>query len=170
VNTGHAAQRTTEIMNPVILATRETFGLMLDCNIEKMGVALLDSSEGELDVMATIELTGETNGKICLRFPRQTAFGVVSRLIEIEPEEIDELVCDSIGELANVIGGGTKSKLDQFVLKLGLPQVMTGRTARHFFSESSSPLCLSYNSEIGPFFISFAFDDAASEMRVAQAV
>lgn len=167
MNNGQAAQRTTEILNPVIQATRETFELMLNCAIEKVGVSLLEATDEQDDILATIALTGETNGSICLQFPRQTAFGVVERLVQIEPEEVDDLVCDCIGELANVIGGGTKSKLQQFALTLGLPQIVRTRSLRNCFAHEAQPLCLSYNSGLGPFHIAFAFD---SEVEANSAV
>ena len=151
------AQLTTHIINPVLQATRETFEMMLGGAIVKreLGLYTADSSGDELS--ALIGLTGQVTGAICLNFPAATARQVVSRLVDSPGENFDALLSDSVGELANMVGGGTKDKLRQYRLQLGLPVLSRQRYSEMAFPACVQPLEVKFDSEFGPFSIAFGF-------------
>jgi len=109
------------------------------------------------DITSVICLSGTTNGSICLSFPKQTAFEAVNRMLEMMPTEIDELVCDAVGEFSNVVGGSAKDKMKDPSMNLGLPNVIYGENHHIEFPSSAKPMYVKYDSDIGPFMVLFGF-------------
>lgn len=77
-----------------------------------MGVQCLPSevepsSERET-IAAVIGLAGAMSGCLVLQCGLQAAMAVASRLIGVEPRELDEMVRDAIGEVANMVAGAWK--------------------------------------------------------------
>jgi chemotaxis protein CheX len=78
------------------------------------------------DVTSIIGLSGFVTGSIAFSVTRDGAMAILQRMTGIEATEIDELVCDCVGEMANMIAGRAKVELAPFALTLGLPQVING--------------------------------------------
>lgn len=151
------ANITASIANPVLEATIEAFDIMLGCSVTKKELQLKTRETPFNDITAVICLSGTINGSICMSFPKETAFETVNRMIEIMPEEIDELVCDAVGEFANVVGGSAKDKMKDPNMNLGLPNVIYGPGHHIEFPSSASPMYMEYDSDIGPFMVLFGF-------------
>ncbi len=75
---------------------------------------------------ATIHLAGEWKGALALECGRNEARAFAARFLSIEPpENVDDMVRDVLGELANMIGGNLKCVLAGG-LKLSMPSVVDG--------------------------------------------
>ncbi len=148
---------TAEIVNPVILAAVETFEIMMECRAARESMRLKDPSETFSPVTAVIGLSGTASGSICLSFARETALGAVKRLLDMDVTEMTGIVSDAVGELANVIVGCAKDKLKDMELDMGLPNVITGENVHIDFPSNSSPICIQFSSDIGPFMICCGF-------------
>ncbi|MBL4883240.1 MAG: chemotaxis protein CheX [Planctomycetaceae bacterium] len=154
---------TASTINPVdavLDATAEAFEIMLSCSVTKLELQAQTWDTSFNDITAVIALTGTINGTICLSFPKQTAFEAVNRMVGILPDEIDALVCDAVGEFANVVGGSAKDKTNDPTMKLGLPNVIHGEDHHIEIPSSASPVCVEYDSDIGPFMVLFGFSGA----------
>lgn len=151
------ASLTTEIVNPVIQSTLETFDLMMDVRCWKKGLALLTPETPYYAVSAVISLTGRVAGSLCLSFDRTTAFGAVKAMLDMDIDEVNGLVCDTVGEFANVIAGNAKDKVTELDLEIGIPNIIRGENHRIEFPSSCQPFCADFDSDIGPFRIMFGF-------------
>jgi len=75
---------------------------------------------------ATIHLAGDWKGALALECGRKQACAFAARFLSIEePEKVDDVVRDVLGELANMIGGNLKCVLAGG-LTLSMPCVVDG--------------------------------------------
>jgi chemotaxis protein CheX len=83
------------------------------------------SPEGDR-LTATIHLAGEWRGALALECEYKQACAFAARFLSMsQPEIVDDLVRDVLGELLNMIGGNLKCVLAGG-LKLSLPSVVDG--------------------------------------------
>lgn len=82
-----------------------------------------------------ITLSGDIQSTIALRFPTDLAFACSNALLGMQPTALDENVTDVVAEMANMVAGGAKERLQNSNLTLGLPFVVTG--AGHHVSFSA---------------------------------
>jgi chemotaxis protein CheX len=153
----NVASATVQIVNPIITATLQVFETMLGCTATRKEIASGHDKIPWNQVTAVIGLSGLATGSICLSMPRRTAFSAVHRMIDERVTEVNPLVCDTVGEFANVIAGKAKDSIKDMQLELGLPNVIAGETYAIQFPTRSFPMYVTFTSEIGPFIIAFGF-------------
>jgi len=101
---------------------------MCGLEVEPQGDGSEADISGDGAVVAVISLVGDVEWSIHLGLPRDTAIGVTSQFFGFEiPFDSDDMG-DAVGELANIIAGDVKAKLDTRGLKveLSLPSVVRG--------------------------------------------
>lgn len=152
---------TAAYINPVILATRKVFETMLECTPKRTGLSLKESTVEKLVVSAVIGISGNATGTIIVRLSRQAAFAVLDRMVGVEASEINSDVCDAIGELTNMIAGAAKARMSELNLSISIPNIISGEDHEVFYPSNVEPICLSYESEIGPFAIEVGFTSLA---------
>jgi chemotaxis protein CheX len=111
---------------------------------------------------AAIQLAGGWNGAILLECGGLQARRFTGRFLSSEPRAAaDDVVCDMLGELVNMIGGNLKAVLTPGI-HLGMPTVME--------ADRGVPLermevreRLSFQSSDGPFWVSVLVPLGASE-------
>jgi chemotaxis protein CheX len=114
-------------VNPFVMSTIETLKKMLNIEGKAGKLSLKDSTSHSYDVTGVIGLTGEAAGSICLSFPLEVAFKVVSALLGTQVTTMGDDVTDGIGELVNIVAGNAKQYLSHFNLSISLPKVVVGK-------------------------------------------
>lgn len=112
----------------IIHSTQEIFSSMIMLDVipgepfSREREILQDSISG------IIGLAGTTKGLLAIHLPKPVALAVTTAFLGMDVEEIDEDVCDAIGELANMLGGSLKSALDPKGndIKLSMPSAIHG--------------------------------------------
>ena len=122
-------------INPFIQSVKNVFSTMLatDLLVSRPFVKVDDRLTS--DVSALIGLSGDAVGCVALCFPMETATKVTGKFAGIEMSKEHEDFADALGELANMVAGGAKAKLDGFTVRISLPNVVVGRN--HVVSHSS---------------------------------
>ncbi|MEE8452007.1 MAG: chemotaxis protein CheX [Thermoguttaceae bacterium] len=138
-----------EYINPFVASTQNVFATMLECEISRADVALKSQPEPGYDVNAIIELSGRATGTVVLSLERSVAIKAASVMLREELSEVNDDVVDAVGELANILTGGAKAKLEELALHVSLPRVSLGRTPLECFPENSSPICISFDCPWG---------------------
>lgn len=151
-----------DYVNPVIGATQNVFKTMLDCSPKRSGLMLKGEHSPKHEVSAVIGITGRVVGTIVVCLSRDVALKVLDRMVGIECTEITREVCDAVGELANMIAGGAKAKLEHLELSIGLPNIVSGVDHAVYYPSNVSPICILFESEIGPFMIEVGFNNLVS--------
>ncbi len=146
------------IVETLTASTGEAFQMMFSAGTTRLEVAPLTPETKFHAVSGIIGLSGwPVSGCVCLSLPGHTAFQCVERMLGMPVDELDGLVCDAVGEFVNVIAGRAKSELFSKELNLGLPSVVQGESYRFDFPTGSQPTCISFDSDLGPFLVVFAF-------------
>jgi chemotaxis protein CheX len=87
-----------------------------------------DPVEGEIDTVGTVSVSGAWNGTIQIELPTGVDRVMAAAMFQMEDDEVgDEEIVDSVGELANMIGGMVKSMMPE-PSRLSLPQVINGHS------------------------------------------
>ena len=73
--------------------------------------------------------------------------------------ELDADVRDAVGELTNMIAGHAKSKMAKLELSISVPTIISGTDHEVCYPSEVKPICIIYESEIGPFAIEVGFTD-----------
>ena len=139
-----------DLVNPFIVSTCDVFRTMLSCNLTRGPIALKDGSEPKYEVSGLIGLSGKYQGMVVVSLSRETALAATGILAGTKPTELNADVVDAIGELANMIAGAAKGRLEKHELSISLPSVICGTQHCIRFPSSSKPLVLPFNSDIGP--------------------
>ncbi|MEA3363395.1 MAG: chemotaxis protein CheX [Thermodesulfobacteriota bacterium] len=109
-------------------ATQEIFSSMVMLEVtpgeplKRADNKLVDSISG------IIGLAGTIKGMLAIHLPNQAALAITTAFLGMDVDEIDEDVCDAIGELANMLGGSMKTILDPggSNVQLSMPSAIHG--------------------------------------------
>lgn len=148
---------TVDYVNPVISATRNVFETMLECTPRRTGLRLRTAGLPGHEISAVIGVTGKVAGTIVVSFAKTLALEVLRRMVGTVASEIDPDVCDAVGELTNMIAGGAKAKLEHLDLSISIPNIVIGADHSVMYPSAVQPICILFDSEIGPFMIEFGF-------------
>jgi len=94
------------IFQPFSQATCDVLKLLMDLNAQAGNpktIQQLNSDEDKVNVI--IGVTGDLDGKVLYRFPKETSLEMVKTMSGMEIEEIDDFVTSALGEVANIISG-----------------------------------------------------------------
>lgn len=143
-------------INPFIFSVKTVFKTMLATEIVVSKPLLKAEDEGGADVSAVIGLSGDVVGSVVLSFPMATAVKAASKFSGVEMSPTHEDFADALGELANMVAGQAKSKLDGLTVSISLPSVIVGR--EHVVSQSRHRprLALPCDSTLGRFCVEVA--------------
>lgn len=132
LTTNNKSQIDAVLVNAVVSATTNVLSKMACTEAVFKEVKAEKDYRPYGDISAVIGISGDNGeGMFALSFPLDLANLLASRLIGATPDKISsEDRCDAVGELVNMISGGTKSTLSQqnnTLYKLSLPTVIQGR-------------------------------------------
>lgn len=93
-------------------ATQEIFSTMIMLDVVPGEPFQRDDSKLVNCISGIIGLAGEVKGLLAIHLPNKAALDITTAFLGMDVEEIDEDVCDAVGELANMLGGCIKTILD----------------------------------------------------------
>lgn len=91
------------------------------------------------EATVVVGLSGGLQGSISVCLEQGAAFLWTERLIDHKADHLDQTVIDAIGELGNMVVGGAKGRLEDFMLTLGLPSVLLAGPSRLAFPSNCVP-------------------------------
>ncbi len=154
------AETTTTLVNPIISSVIRTFESMLNCSPKRISLEVKNGHSPKYPLSAIVGLTGKMSGTIIFSVSNEAALEILSRLVFEQAEEITSEVCDAVGEIANMIAGSAKADLAHLNLILSIPNMVLGENHEVLYPpDVSTPMCIHFDSEIGPFTIEFGFRD-----------
>ena len=119
-------------------ATREVFQMMLGAELVKNPPAEWKGAE----FTAMVGLAGELCGVLSVRCSQESANLAASLMLDLPPDKAAENAWDALGEVANMIAGNFKNKLDGLSDKcmLSVPTVITGANYSFRSLSDTTPL------------------------------
>jgi len=121
------------------------------------------------DVSGIIGLSGDAEGSVVLSFPMTTAQRVVSLMTGVEVTEANEDLCDAVGELVNMIAGGTKAQLQGRNISISCPSVVVGANHAVYGRKDVACVCIPCGCDCGDFTVEIAMKKASSGAQTASA-
>lgn len=140
-------------INPFIKSVTNTFQTMCNLKVSVQSPVLKTDNNPRTDVSSVIGFSGDATGSVVIHFSFDMASKIASAFagIEITPEHED--FADAIGELANMVAGGAKSKFEGLNISISLPNVIVGPNHNVSGSKSTPRLIIPCTTEIGTFFV-----------------
>lgn len=138
-------------INPFINGIRHLFSTMLDTDVLIGKPRLKDGDEPSADISAIIGFSGDAAGSVALCFPTRTALAAAGKFAGVEMTRDHPDLGDALGELANMIAGQAKAKIDGFNISISLPRVVAGKELRMLDAHNTPVLVLPCDSSLGRF-------------------
>lgn len=139
-------------INAFVGSVKHVFKTMMSMDVSLGKPAVVtDTDAPALDVSAVVGISGDAMGRVVLGFSKREAASVASRFAgtELTPQHPD--FADAIGELANMVSGYAKSKLDGLNCSISLPSVVVGEGHCLSHSRSKAHIIVPCTSECGAF-------------------
>ena len=108
------------------------------------------------EVTGLIGMAGENvNGNMMVSFDAPCILSIVSKMLMEEFTEINNDVIDAVGEITNMISGGTKSALKEkgFAISMATPIIINGKNVELSQNSKSPIICIPFTTEVGQFVI-----------------
>jgi chemotaxis protein CheX len=114
---------------PVIQVCKKIFKDFLKLDITDQSPYSFEKEiKGEWDISSMISFTGEARGTIVLSMKKEDACMVTGLLVGHTPNDINADVCDTMGEIANIICGNAKMRMESSSrMEISLPTIIYGQ-------------------------------------------
>ena len=119
-----------EFLNPFVTAAVSVFRTMLMCELTRGELRIKDNFQPNHEISGVIGLSGGAVGTVVLSLSHNVALSATGAMLGERPESLNADVVDVIGEVTNMIGGSSKSQLEQFAMSLSLPNVISNGLRR----------------------------------------
>jgi chemotaxis protein CheX len=146
-----------ELIQPFINAADAVLAQGLQCPISMANLSMEQEAYRRKGVAALIWVTGDIEGRIVIDLDPETAVRVASRFAGAELPESDELVRETVCELANqVIGNAVTTLNDQgFHFRVHPPVLHTSEHGPKS-TEDTEALVICFETSIGNVFLNIA--------------
>ena len=139
-----------DYINPVVLGLEEVFQTMLNCNVERTGIGLMENSLALYRVSGIVGISGKGAGTVVLSMQPSVAIKATETMLMMEGiTEVNGDVLDTVGELTNMVCGSAKAKLAQFHLSISLPNVLAGDDCWLYFPQKAHPISIPFKCPWG---------------------
>ncbi|MDR0522207.1 MAG: chemotaxis protein CheX [Planctomycetaceae bacterium] len=146
-----------EFVNPFIIAVSKTLETMINCKVVREAPQLKKERTMLYPVSGIIGLTGAVVGTVVLTMSESLALKSASIMLQDECKEFNADVFDAVGELTNMIAGNAKAQLEEYKLRLSLPNVIHGDNTELLFPEESQPISIPFQTDYGPMAVEIGF-------------
>lgn len=142
-------------INPFCESVTELFRTMLDADVT-LGKPAISQDDLAADASAVIGFSGDAVGCVILCFPLQTAVATVSAFAGEDLAADDECFSDALGEMANIVAGQAKARMEDLKISISLPCVIMGKDTVVRRSRQTPRLVLPCQSRYGSFTVEVA--------------
>lgn len=141
-----------EYVNSFYNATKDVFRLMLDVDVERSKLEVVNGLVTSRDASVMIGVSGDLKGSVLFSFPKSMALEMIRIMADIEMDELDNFVSSALGEMGNIIGGNAITLLSEMDYSCDIvpPQIIVG-THKSFQVGKDKSLLLTLKSEVGEF-------------------
>lgn len=146
-----------ELIQPFINATDAVLAEMLECPTKIGDVSMEEETYRRRGVAAVVSIQGDIEGRVIFDLDPPTAARVASRLAGAEVSQSEEIVRETVCELANqIIGNAVTTLNDQgFRFKISPPETLTAESGAGS-TEDTEALVLCFDTPNGTVFMNIA--------------
>jgi chemotaxis protein CheX len=149
-----------KLINPFIEAALHVLETMAFTKAEGGSPYIKKDQVAQGDVSSIIGLTGDVKGMISVSFTEKCILPIVSSMFGEEISELNEEVKDAVGEIANMISGQARQKLEELGrnLKAAIPTVIIGKGHEIAHITDQKIVAIPFSTENGEFTIEVCFE------------
>ncbi len=149
-----------KLINPFIEATLNVLGTMASTKAEAGKPYLKEDQVARGDVSGILGLTGEAKGTISVSFSEKCILSIVSNMFGEDMKELNEEIKDAVGEIANLISGQARQKLEELgkSFKAAIPTVIMGKNHTITHITKDPIIAIPFNTDSGEFTIEICFE------------
>lgn len=146
-----------ELIQPFINAADAVLAQGLQCPMAMGSLSMDEEAYRRKGVAALISLTGDIEGRIIFDLDAETALRVASRLAGAELPASDELIKETVCELANQVAGNAITALNDqgFRFRVHPPALHTSEHGTQS-SEDTEALVMCFETNVGNVFMNIA--------------
>jgi chemotaxis protein CheX len=148
------------VINPFIDATFNVLETMASTKADAGKPYLKHDHVARGDVTGMIGLSGEVSGTIAVSFTQKSILAIVSNMLGEEMKELNGETKDAVGEIANMISGQARQKLEEQGrhLKAAIPTVLMGKNHSITHVTKAPVVAIPFNTDNGEFTIEVSFE------------
>jgi len=141
-----------EYVNSFYKATQDVFNLMLDLDVERGNIKVVEGLVSSRNANVVLGVTGDLKGSILFSFTKDMTLEMVRIMSGLEMKTIDNFVSSALGEVANIIGGNALTNLTcyNYICDLVPPQVIIGEY-KSLSMANKKALLIPLRTDIGEF-------------------
>jgi len=112
------------------------------------------------EVTGIIGITGDHTGSLSISFSKSCIASVVTNLFGTTVTEVNDEVCDAVGELTNMISGDARRRLEaqEVMLDGGTPTIVSGKGHSVTHIHDGPYLAVPFETPSGQFTVEIAFN------------
>lgn len=150
-----------KFINPFIESTVNVLKTMANARVESGKPFLKKDNTARGDVSGIIGLSGEVKGTIAVTFTERCILALVSKMLGQEMTELNDDVKDAAGEIANIISGQARLKLEDMgrSLRAVVPTVIMGRNHEITHITTHPIIAIPFKTDYGDFTIEVCFEE-----------
>jgi len=147
-------------INPFIEATLHVLETMAFTKATGGKPYLKKDKSARGDVSGIIGLTGDVKGTIAVSFTENCILPIVSSMFGAKMKELNDEVKDAVGEIANMISGQARQKLELMGrnLKASIPTMVVGKGHSISHLTQENIIAIPFVTESGEFTIEVCFE------------
>lgn len=149
-------------INPFIEATHHVLETMASIKVETGKPFLKKDTIAKGDVSGVIGLAGDVQGTISVTFTEICILAIVTNLFGEKVTEVNKEIADAVGEIANMISGQARQKLEGMGLNLkaAIPTVVMGKDHTIHHITDKKIVAIPFSTDNGAFTIEVSFGNA----------
>ena len=149
-----------EYINSFYKAVQDIFKLMLDLEIERKDLKVVEDMIEGNDANIILGITGDLKGSVCFSFTEDMSLEMVKIMSGMEMKKIDMFVSSALGEVVNITGGNALIDLNKYdyACDITTPQVILG----HYKSvpiSNNKAIVIPIETDIGEFEVTISLSD-----------
>ena len=149
-------------INPFLQAVINVLQTMAHIDVESATPYINKDRKATGDVTGIIGVSGYSEGTMSITLEEPVILKIVNNMLYEEFTEINDDICDAVGELTNMISGQARAKLSEQGLSFdaSTPIVVAGKGIVMKHVSNSPILAIPFSIEEGNFVVEVAFKDA----------
>ena len=149
-----------KLINPFLESTLHVLQTIAGINADKGKPYLKENNIAVGDVSGVIGLAGDMNGMISVTFTEKCILHIVTGMFGEEMKELNDEIGDAVGEIANMISGQARQKLEAMGtnLQAAIPSVVMGKGHTITHVTKQPVVALPFSTSGGDFTIEVCFE------------
>lgn len=149
-----------KLINPFLESTLHVLNTIAGITAEKGKPYLKKDNVAIGDVSGIIGLAGDMNGIISVTFTEKCILHIVTGMFGDEVKELNEEIGDAVGEIANMISGQARQKLESqgINLQAAIPSVVMGKDHTISHLTKQPIIALPFSTAGGEFTVEICFE------------